>query len=314
MITSKIDNFMRENIYSVSNVPIGFRYWYQRLLGFMLTIFQYEGLPESLPSRELELCLLLQGYATPFRKDNGDIICIPSDIYGYDEYYTPTMAIFGNPEVRSKRLYLKDIDGHAQNSVLMYNTELHNNIFYVDADCSFNSLICRYARRLADLESSENIYTAKLRMGNAPVSGDDNVNKSIKKFIKKILMGDMSDAITDDAVLSSFRSVEMGNTNLKDDLVSFGLAKDKILEQFFREIGVKFHNTKRAQMSIEEASSDEQVLMISLKDVERERIGGIERFNEFFGTNASVKLNPEFDRANFSEEGGMDNDKRNDQI
>jgi hypothetical protein len=83
--------------------------------------------------------------------------------------------------------------------------------------------------------------------------------------------------------------------------VSFGIAKDKILEQFFREIGVKFHNAKRAQMSVEEASSDEQVLMISLKDVERERMEGIERFNEFFGTSAKVKLNPEFDRSNFSE-------------
>ena len=307
MITHKIDSYMRDKLYPVSNVPIGFRYWYQRLLGFMLTIFQYDGLPESLPSRELELCLLLQGYATPFQKDDGDIICIPSDIYGFDEYYTPVMAVYGNPKVISKRLYLKNVDGHAQNAVLMYNTELHNNIFYVDADCSFNPLICRYARRLADLEASENIYTAKLRMGNAPVSGDDNVNKSIKKFIKKILMGDMSDAITDDAVLSSFRSVEMGNTSsIKDDLTSFGIARDKILEQFFREIGVKFYNSKRAQVSVDEANADEQVLMISLKDVLREREKGLDNFNAFFGTSATVRLNPEYDRTNFNNVSGGD--------
>lgn len=281
-----------EMMYDVSSVADGYKYWYLRLLEFVLSIFKYEGLPASLPSRELELLLIIQGFATPFRKDNGDIVAIPSYLYGYDEYYTPTMASYGNPLIRTKRLFLS---GAKQNAVLMYNNELHNNIFYTNIDGSFNPLISRYARRLADLESSANIYTVKTRAGNAPVSGSDPTNNSVMNFLNKIFMGDIKHAIADDAVLSSFRSVDLGNTT-SENLMSFQSARDKILEQFFREIGVKFYNSKKAQVTEEEVQADEQVLLISLKNVLREREDGIARFNEFFGTNARVYINEEYQR------------------
>ena len=288
-------------MYDVSNVQDGYTYWYLRLLEFTLSIFRYENLPESLPARELELLLITQGYATPFRKDNGDVVSIPSCLYGYDEYYTPTCASFGNPLIPTKRLYLTDVRGHKQNAVLMYNSELHNNIYYTNIDGSFNPLLCRYARRLADLEASENIYTIKTRCGKAPVSGSDATNNSVLNFINKIIIGDMKNAIADDAVLSSFRSVDMGN-DTSENLMSFQAARDKILEQFFREIGVKFYNSKKAQVTEEEVQADEQVLLISLKNVLREREKGIEKFNAFFGTNARVYINEEYQRENIIKE------------
>ncbi len=298
MITgSKKIKKILEQMYDVANVKDGYTYWYLRLLEFTLSIFRYEGLPETLPARELELQLITQGYATPFRKDNGDIVSIPSCLYGYDEYYTPTCASFGNPLIRTKRLYLTDVRGHEQNAVLMYNSELHNNLYYANIDGSFNPLLCRYARRLADLESSENIYTVKTRCGKAPASGSDATNNSVMNFLNKIVVGDFKNAIADDAVLTSFRSVEMGN-DTSENLMSFQAARDKILEQFFREIGVKFYNSKKAQVTEEEVQADEQVLLISLKNVLRERTAGIERFNEFFGTNARVYINEEYQREN----------------
>lgn len=303
MITgSKKVKKILDMMYDVSNVQDGFVYWYLRLLEFTLSIFRYEGLPESLPARELELLLITQGYATPFRKDNGDIVAIPSCLYGYDDYYTPTCASFGNPLIRTKRLYLTDVNRHKQNAVLMYNSELHNNLYYTNIDGSFNPLLCRYARRLADLESSENIYTIKTRCGKAPVSGSDATNNSVIAFINKLMIGDVKHAIADDAVLSSFRSVEMGN-DTSENLMSFQAARDKILEQFFREIGVKFYNSKKAQVTEEEVQADEQVLLISLKNVLREREKGIARFNAFFGTSARVYINEEYQRENILKEG-----------
>ena len=87
MITgSKKIKKILEQMYDVASVKDGYVYWYLRLLEFMLSIFRYEGLPGTLPARELELQLITQGYATPFRKDNGDVVSIPSCLYGYDEY------------------------------------------------------------------------------------------------------------------------------------------------------------------------------------------------------------------------------------
>lgn len=308
-ITKNINKIFKEAdmMYDVANVPAGFRYWYKALLRFMLSIFKYEDLPESLPSRELELCLLLQGYATPFY-DGDEVVCVPSSIFGYDKYYKPTMGTFGNPLIRSKRLYFQDVPGHRQNAVLMFNDELHTNIFYSDINGGFNDLICRYARRLADIESTENIYTVKLRMTSAPVGGDSAVNQNIVSFIKKMIVGDMKNSVTDDAVLSSFRSVEMGNGMSKETLMSIQGAREKILEQFLREVGVKFQNSKKAQITEDESAADEQLLLINPKNILTVREEGIDEFNKFFGTRAKVKLNPDIDRSNFFE-GGAENDQ-----
>ena len=70
-----------------------------------------------------------------------------------------------------------------------------------------------------------------------------------------------------------------------------------MLEQFFRDIGVKFFaDNKRAQMTDEEVESNDQMLIISPDEMLRKRKEGIEKVNAFFGTNISVKLNDKFNR------------------
>lgn len=291
----------KPKLYSVSNVPTGFRYWFLKLLNFMLSMIQYEGLPDNITSRDLELCFILQGYATPFYNNDGVPVCVPTRLYGYNENGTPVKAVYGNPLIPSKRLFF---EGENKNSVLMYNMELHNNLFFTEIDGSFRPLLCRYARRLADIESTENAYTLKLRMGSAPVAGDDTVNASIKNWIKKIMYGDLTGTIADDSVLSSFRAVEVGNGSNRETLMSIQAARDKILEQFFREVGIKSQNAKKAQITEDESAADEQLLLLSPEVILQERKKGIKDFNEFFGTSATVKINPIYDRRNFIE-GGM---------
>lgn len=300
MITSFLNNTFidkRTKLYSVASVPNGFRYWFLRLLNFMLSIMEYDGLPESIPSRQLEICFILQGYATPFYNDAVPV-CLPTSIYGYNEYGVPNKAVYGNPLIPTKRLIL---EGDNKNAVLMFNTELQTNLFFTQIDGSFLPLLCRYARRLADIESTENAYTVKMRMASAPVAGDNAVNASIKNWIKKIMLGDLTESIGDDAVLSSFRSVDCGNGNTKETLSSIQAARDKILEQFFREIGVKMQNSKKAQITEEESQADEQILLLNPEIILQERRRGLEEFNKFFGTDATVRINPVYDRKNFNE-------------
>lgn len=288
----------KPSLYSVANVPAGFRYWFLKLLNCMLSMFEYEDLPEGMTSRDLELCFLLQGYATPFETEDG-IVCVPTSLYGYNANGKPTKAVYGNPIIPSKRLYF---EGERKNSVLMYNIQLHNNIFFTEVDGSFRPMLCRYARRLADIESTESAYTVKLRMGSAPVAGDDAVNASIKNWIRKIMFGNLDETIADDAVLNSFRSVDVGlGSGNKESLMSIQAARDKILEQFFRELGVKTSNPKKAQITEEESAADEQLLLMSPSIIEQERQIGLEGFNDFFRMHAKVRLNPLFNREYFME-------------
>lgn len=306
-ISRDIKKTLKE-LYSVADVSEGFRYWFFKLLGFCLTIFEYEGLPDSIPSRELELLFILQGYATPFYDNRGEPVALPTNIFGFDKYYTPDSGTYGNPIIPTKNLYFQNNTKHNQNAVLMFNDDLHTNVFYIHSDGGLLTLIKRYARRLADIESSENIYTVKTRFGNAPVGSTDAVRNSITNFVNKITLGKFEN-ITDDSIINCFRTVDFGNTT-SESLMSFQTARDKILEQFYRDIGVKMANQKKAQVSQDEVESDTQLLLINLDDMLKTREAGIRDFNAFFNTTATVRLNPKYNRMTFTEDvkGGTDNE------
>lgn len=291
-----------ESMYDVADVKTGFDYWFFKLLNFCLTIFEYDNLPESLPKREIELNLLLTGHAVIFT-DKADIVTACTTLYNFDRYYNPTQAVYAQPRMTSKTLYLDNsIEAHKQNAVVIYNNDIKDNIFYIPADGGLLTFISRYARRLADLESSENIYAVNSRLTSFPVGSTDSVIANIKKFFNSLILG-KREVIVDDAIINSFRNVDIVRSNIKDSINDILIARDKILEQFFRDIGVKFFaDNKKAQLTDNEVESDNQLLLISLESMLKSRREGIEAVNEFYGLNIEVRISDNFNRENFRNE------------
>lgn len=291
-----------ESMYDVADVKLGFDYWFFKLLNFCLTIFEYDNLPESLPKREIELNLLLTGHAVIFT-DKTDIVTACTTLYNFDRYYNPTQAVFAQPRMTSKTLYLDNsIEVHKQNAVVIYNNDIKDNIFYIPADGGLLTFISRYARRLADLESSENIYAVNSRLTSFPVGSTDGVIANIKKFFNSLILG-KREVIVDDAIINSFRNVDIVRSNIKDGVNDILSARDKILEQFFRDIGVKmFADNKKAQLTNDEVNSDNQLLLISLESMLKSRQEGIAAVNEFYSTNIEVRISDNFNRENFRSE------------
>ena len=285
--------------YKVNNVSLGFNYWYWKLFNFIQRMFIYENLPDTLPAREIELNLLLTGHCVVFWDNNvpgdgiaeGALITANTNIWGYDLYYRPTNATFANPIINSRNLEIgKDCE-------IIYNNSLMDNISYIPTDGSLNTFISRYARQLADIESTINIYAVNSRIVSFPVASNDNVMQSLKSFFKKWRNGESS-IITDDTIINEFRNVDITNRNIKDGINDWLIARDKILEQFYREIGVKMYNPKKAQVNNEEVEANDQLLLISHDDMLEQRKEGIERINQHYGTNINVYINPKFDTYN----------------
>ena len=291
-----------ESMYDVADVKVGFDYWFYKLLNFCLSIFEYDNLPESLPKREIELNLLLTGHAVIFT-DKADIVTACTTLYNFDRYYNPTQAVFAQPRMTSKTLYLDNsIEAHKQNAVVIYNNDIKDNIFYIPADGGLLTFISRYARRLADLESSENIYAVNSRLTSFPVGSNDGVIANIKKFFNSLVLG-KREVIVDDAIINSFRNVDIVRSNIKDSINDILIARDKILEQFFRDIGVKFFaDNKKAQLTDNEVEADNQLLLISLESMLKSRREGIDAVNEFYGLNIEVRISDNFNRENFRSE------------
>lgn len=277
-----------KNMYDVADVENGYNYWFNKLLLRCLSIFKYDGLPDSLPQREIELNLLLTGHCVVFVK-NGKLYTNPTSIYGSEDsaYYYPTKAIYANPKLKSDNL---TIGGNCE---IIYNNPLQDNIFYLPADGGMLTFIQRYARQLADIESSINIYTVNTRLLSYPTASNDNVKSSIERLLDKVKLG-FSGVISDTAIIEQFRNVDINRSNVKDGINDLLIARDKILEMFYRDIGVKFYNPKKAQVSEEELESNDQLLLISTKDMLDTRREGIERVNNHWGINITVDITDEF--------------------
>lgn len=291
---------MIDNMYDVANVKVGFRYWFFKLLNITLDIFNYNGLPEGLPARELELNLQLTGHAVVLQKKDNKLFTPITCIYGVDEYYRPDKAVFGNPVVVDSKQYNIGTDCE-----VIYNNSLQDNVLYMKSDGSLLTFICRYARQLADVESTINIYSVNSRLTSIPVTDDQNVTHSIKAFFKKLAFGERA-IVTDNNIIQNFRNIDINRLNVVDGVNDWIIARDKILEQFYRDIGLKMYNPKKAQVSEDEIEANTQILLISTDDMLKERKAGVERVNNLFGTSIDVSINPKY-RTDMI--GGADDDK-----
>ena len=287
----KLENEFRIT-YNVSDVHIGYKYWFNKLLNFCMQMFEYKDLPEGIPQRELELNLMITGHAVIIRNPNKpDQLFTPlTSIAGVDEYYQPKWAAFANPEVfrnTGKTYYFGD------NCVNIWNNSLQESMWYLPLDGSMYTFIARYARELADIESTINIYAVNSRITSIPVTDDNSVKESIKLFFKKIAAGRRS-IVTDSNIVEKFRNIDITHT-ASDGINDWLVARDKILEQFYRDIGIRMYNPKRAQVTESELESNDQLLLICHDDMLKCRREGLKRMNEMFGTNTTVDINPLFD-------------------
>lgn len=289
-------------LYDVTSVPLGFDFWYYKLLNYCLGIYKYDGLPESLPGRELLMNLIITGHAVIF-EDKGELVTTRTTIYDFDKYYRPTKATFGNVKIFSRPLtFGKDAE-------VVYLTRIQGNVLHDQiVDSGLNTFIKRYARLLADIESTINIYTVNTRATSYPVGASDQVRASLEAFNNKLAMGERA-IITDDLIMEAFRNVDIVGYRGGDRLNDLIIARDKILATFFREIGIKFaQEQKKAQLTEEEVTADEQLLLLNVNDMLAVQKEGLERVNRHFGTNISVSLNPIYDRKEYARKGVSEND------
>ena len=291
----KISRYLK-NMYPVNKVPVGYEYWYYKILNILLDIFEYDNLPPGVDSRNIELNLLLTGHAVIVPREDGTLFCPITSLAGQDEYYQPTFCVWANPVIRNSKTWKL----HEECEVI-YNSRLQDYIFYIKADDTMQSFIGKYARLLSDIESTIDIYLVNSRLSSIPATNDGNVAQSMRAFFKKLAIGERA-ILTDSNIVQQFRNVDIDKTNIKDGVNDLLIARDKILEQMFRDLGVKMYNPKKAQVNTDEIESNDQLLLISLDDMKKARQEGLEAVNDMFGTNIVVRVNERFDVQTYDRE------------
>ena len=270
-----------KRMYPVNAVNRGFAYWRRHLLERCFGTFVYDGLPESLPEIEVEKRVLF-GFAPIFEHKKFGLITAWATVTGVNHFNRPVTCTWSQANRGSGTLTI------GKDCAIIYNDTADETSEYQNPR-GLTELIDRFARQLADVDSSINIMTVSARKTAWAVAKSPDVAKSVKAAYGRQRAGDF-DVVMDEGLYDFFKvypettSARVMSTN---DLIAL---KEHLIRDFMAQIGIKTAERKAERMLTDEVAADDAMLDANLADMLKARQRGVERVNKLFGTNISVRL------------------------
>ena len=263
-------------------------------------MFEYEGLPDTIPARDLEMILQLTGYAF-IDKVNESVYALTGGLGGESEspYFEPTWITIANPALRYNATRKLDVDGVLiRNDSLMYGIREVNDLYSWYMTEAFITL------RMALINArSEYIINVS----------DDSSDKGADAFIKSLVDGDLSFTKTigfdESLAINTLPYSQHAMENIKSAIEAIQYLQGS----WFRKLGlVHVFNMKREYVSEGETEMSEDSLDSLPIDMLECRTKAIEKVNAIFGLNIKVRLGKAW-RVNRIMEDQKDKEEENDE-
>ena len=254
-------------------------YHIQTALIKTLKMFEYEGLPETIPARELERILQLGSFAYWLKAEDGKIYVFYGGLGGLpNEYYQPTKFIVANPYLRFFKVVEVNEEG-----VLMWNDLAHMGLY---------PIIRRYAEFMAECDITLRFGLINHRLVSILEAVNDKQKQEAELLLKDIVEGKKIGVL----VGKSFESDD-GHFKVNEYRHATGQDIKDIIElqqyvkaSFYNEIGLQANfNMKREAINGEEAGMNEEALKPLCDDLLQSRRDALEKINKQFGLNVTVK-------------------------
>lgn len=239
------------------------------------SMFEWSGLPDSVPARILELFLQVNGNVCWYRHE-GILYVFTGGLGGEpDVYYRPTICTISNPALRlSKSLRIDE------ECVIMPNDALYQGML---------PMFSRYATAMSETELSLDIACVNSRIIDLMSAQDDRTKASAEEFLRQVRAGKIG-VIAETAFLNGIRAQPYGTTGHSTitDLIE--------LEQYhkaswFNDLGLNAnYNMKRESLNSAESQLNNDALLPLVDDMLRCRQVAAEKVNAMFGTEISVRL------------------------
>lgn len=255
------------------------------MLNQTIEMFEYGGLPDSIPSKEIEVLHQLNRFAI-WKEVNGKLYVFFGGLGGVlNEYYHPTRAVISNPYLN----YSADLEIDKE-CVVTFNDKLRYGLLPM-----FN----RYANLLAETDISIRFACINSRIPYLINANDDNTKDSAEEVLKDIWDGKKFGVIVNKLLMDKDNNMftsEFGtknNGNIKD-LIEL---RQYLKSSWYMELGIQSnYNMKRESLNSSETTMDESVLLPLIDDMLNERRIGLEKVNKMFGTNITVKLSSSWEK------------------
>lgn len=265
-------------IYDLKDVVKGYDYYKVYLLNKIISYFQWDDLPDTLPEEEIEKRLLLNGFCGVYKHPIYGIITTDASISGISVYFTGSQMIFTNPIAGSHTLKI------GKECVCGFN-DILSKWSWKSHTCE---VIDRFARQLADIESSISIALINSRATATPVSDNDAIAQSFREHRRKLEEGALESIVT----RSMVDGFNLLNNPVNDNrLTELYNAYNEVMKNFYMTIGVPFSEDKRERLINAEVTRGLKADEFNIYSMLKMREKFADEINNMFNLSCSVKIN-----------------------
>lgn len=260
--------------YDYRNKDNALRSYITYMLNRVMKMFEYDGLPDTIPKRMLELYIMINGHSVVIKHEGNLYVCFGGWGGIPNEYYIPTQYIVANPYLNLFKTYTIGED-----CVLVHNDTMYYGLM---------PLFQRYATNLVENDLTMNIVDVNSRIAALIDAPDDKTYASAVKYLEDIEAGKRG-VIGSTPFFDGIRAQPYGEHNYQrlTDLIEF---EQYIKASWFNELGLNAnYNMKRESITASESQLNDDMLPPLVDDMYDCRRDFCNRINDMFGTNISVR-------------------------
>lgn len=264
--------------YKPEDKEVNANYILRYMLNRTRRMFRYEGLPDSIPERSLELMLQTHG-CIAFTKVNGELYCFFGSLGGKpDPYYMPTTFIVANPALSYSKTLKIDKD-----CVVMPSDSLYMGLL---------PLLSKYCYMLAENELTISVVDILARSALVFKADDEREKASAEQYIADLKNGKLSVITSDKLIGSDGVDAQPGATDSAAVMTHLIEMEQYFKAAMFNELGLNANwNAKRETITSSETLLNSDTLLPLIDDMLQCRQDACDKINEMFGTNISVSFN-----------------------
>ena len=244
-----------------------------------LNMFKWNGLPDSIPARELELLLQLRGSCIVAHHE-GKLYALMGNLAGEcDAYYIPKYYIVANPWLKLSKTFERTVD-----CVFGVNDSLWTGL---------SSILERYGTECVEADISLHICNIMERLSAIIRCGSDSEKAGAESLLQRIERGELASAISSDSFLLSEGIQTLPFADHERNTITQLIEYRQYLKAgLFNELGLNGnYNMKREAINSQEAQLNDDALIPLPADMLKCREKFAEDINNMFGTDISVEFN-----------------------
>lgn len=259
-------------------------YWTRSFFQRATALFTFEGLPAGWDVDAFKYGLYRRGFLVGFESKKYGLVIVPATVAGYGLQFQPTHALINTPYFQFNRPLRLGVECEA-----IKLTPDFRGIW---------DIITKYADEMRHMDLAIRLSSINARFAYALAATDDKSARSLKAVMQKLSNGEPG--IVYDAKLKHTGDTDnqtmpwqQFDRDLKQNFILPELTEVRrgIVQDFYREIGVKLPNDKRERMLTSEVSADQAETFIRRDVWESSLRESILKFNAMYDTKITVKAN-----------------------